>query len=123
MLLLRTSLDFAPVEQIVEPANAIPAISVWLQKNLVAPVACRLAMVIGQQIDQHAFGLPELGDGNAYFRGLSRHIVNNNDRIISPFITHSQNSEGTSLDEAEVPPANFRDFLPHANHSLHPVQK
>ena len=46
LIQMRRDLDPASLEKIVQPANAIPSVSIGLQEDLMASICCRLTVIL-----------------------------------------------------------------------------
>jgi hypothetical protein len=78
---LRSRSIFPPLEQVIEPAGAIPTISIRLERDSVRAAAFALAVRLGEEVDQ-----PVFLDAHRDLDRLVGEVVQRDYRVVSPFI-------------------------------------
>src|SRR5579871_735692 len=119
---LRLVIDVAASEQIIEPADAIPAIAVAFHQHLVPAAIVGAAVVLVEQIDQQLAGLAAYA---ARKRQLARRLIeimHEQYGVIAPVVADDEDRGIARSDDGKIAPADFGHFFPHANDALGPVQ-
>ena len=83
-------IDVAALQQIVEAADAIPAIAVAFQQQRVPAALVGVAVIFGQQIDQKLAGLAGKPDRKRKLARLLVEIVHEQHRIVAPVVADDQ---------------------------------
>ena len=65
-------IDIAALQQIIEAADAVPAVAIGLEQQRVPAALVGAAVVLGQEIDQQLAGFTRKSDGE---RDLARLLV------------------------------------------------
>ena len=113
--------DHAALEEVVEAANAVPAIAIGFEQQGVTALCVGVAVIVGEQVDELAAGSIACHD-EADFAGFAAEVVNADHRVVAPGVADGQDVVAAGGQEGEVAPANLRYFLSHADDALHPVE-
>src|SRR5580704_18427410 len=84
---LRVRIDVAALEEIIEPADAVPAISIAFHHQPVAAAFVGAAVILAQKIDQQLAGFAGQPDRKRDLARLLIEIVHQQHRIVPPVIT------------------------------------
>ena len=112
--------EFFALENMPETANAIPAVTVSLDYDLVGSVLASMAVLARKQVNEAIALLAAHIERNA--PRLFMEIMDGDERVIPPVVADRQNARVAGLQDLVPSPAQFRAFLAEANHALGPVQ-
>src|SRR5262249_54583311 len=114
-------LSLLSLEQVIQPAHAIPAIAIGLQANTMLAILADPAVILAQQIDQQISGAVFEAFRELDLAWFFRKIVKKQNRIVAPVVPDPEHRPVAGLKDFEFAPAYFRDLLAHADDALDPV--
>src|SRR5471032_2547535 len=117
------TLHFAALEQVIEPADAIPPITVRLENDAMAAIGGRLAVVVGQKVDEDVLAGICTARLELHRAHLSAEVMQAQNRIVTPVVAQGEDIVAGSAQNREVAPTDLRDLSAHADQSLCPVQE
>src|SRR5207302_8390614 len=85
-------LEFGALEQIVETADAVPAIAVAFEIDAMFPAVSRGAVIGSQKIDKLLPVTPFESGGECQLARLIGEVVQEQDRIVAPVVAQSKNA-------------------------------
>src|SRR6185503_11320538 len=110
--------NIRPPEQIVEAADAIPAITVGLERDRMLAVPARAAVVGAQQVDEQTSDRILDACRKLHLACLASEIVQEQHRIVAPVVAHAEYGIVAGRENLEFSPADLRHLLAHADYAL-----
>ncbi len=115
-------IDIAALQQIIEAADAVPAVAIGLEQQRVPAALVGAAVVLGQEIDQQLAGFTRKSDGERDLARLLVQVMDKQHGIVAPVITDHQHGGIARRDHLEIAPADLGHFLAHADDALGTVE-
>ena len=81
---------FGASQEVIETADAVPAIPIWLQQHAVAGILLSITVVLGEEVDQGPALCISHAHGKANFLREGAQVVDEDYGVIAPVITHYQ---------------------------------
>src|ERR1700738_1844976 len=115
------------LEEVVEAADAEPAVAVGFEEDAVTAAFLGAAVLIGEQVDERAVIVVGSGEREADLLRIGGEVVDADDGVVAPLIAHDHDQGklcgGAGMEECEVAPADLGNLLAHADNALHPVEE
>src|SRR5205807_98066 len=119
-------LDLAASEQVIQAPYAVPPVTVTLDDEAMLATSVAATVVFRKQVDQQlsALGIVDLEPDREHdFLRVGSEIVDKQDPIVSPVVTHDQDRGILAADDGEIAPADFGHLFAHADDAFGPVQQ
>src|SRR5262245_34148563 len=89
-LMLRPSADVGAPQEIVEPAHAVPTITVAFDDQMMLAIIAGPAVLGTQQVDESLAMLSLCSRREGYFVRLSVKVMHEQHRVVAPVVPHHQ---------------------------------
>src|SRR5690242_13105094 len=99
---LLRAVDLAALQQIVEPAHAVPAIAEGLEQHVVAPALARAAVLVREQVHQLLAFLRLQPRAEADLARLGVQVVQEEHRVVAPVVAHAEDRGRAGVEDLEI---------------------